>query len=145
MIFCTPFVYEILNYLPLQFLLMIQIFAMLCISDVTDLTIWQAKQQFGWRNTALWSWSHVTWTIFVFILWLPSNRIGGIDVSEERATCNFSAYAFFVEGATLCCSKALQQITCHLHSGVFCTVNLSVNAQLHVQLVSTMTQRKNTR
>ena len=143
--FCTPFLNEILNYLPLWFLFMIQIFALSYISDVTDLTIWQAKQQFGWRNAAHWSWSHVTWTIFVFILWLPSNRTAGTDVSEESTTCNFSAYAFFVEGATLYFSEALQQITFHLHSGVFRTVKVSVNAQLRVKFVSTMTQGKNTR
>ena len=49
---CAPFFHEMLNYLPLPFLFMIQIFALSYISDVTDLTIWQAKQQLGPRNTA---------------------------------------------------------------------------------------------
>jgi hypothetical protein len=68
------------------------------------------------------------------MLWLPSNCIAGIDVSEERTTFSFNA--------TLCFSEALQQITCHLHSGVFSAVKVSDNAQLQVQFISTMTQRK---
>jgi len=78
-------------------------------------------------------------------MWLPSNRIADTDVSEERTACNIIAYAFFVEGATLYFSEALQQITGHLHSRVFRTVKVSVNEPLYVQFVSTMTQKKNTR
>jgi len=69
------------------------------------------------------------------MLWLHSNRIACIDVSEERTTFSFIA--------TLCFSEALQQITCHLHIGVFRAVKVSDNAQIHVQFVLTMTQRKN--
>jgi len=118
--FWNLFFSEILNYLPLSFLCMIQFFALSYISDVTDLTIWQAKQQFGWYNTTHWSGSHVTWTIFIFMLWLPSSRIAGIDVSEERTTFSFVATFSF--------SEALQQITCHLHIGVFRAVKVSDNA-----------------